>query len=121
MNTKSVLPNPGAVVWMKNGDHPHDYLKTIRYQSRTFSPFYQSKHGWSGQVVRRFSRDTGDHLDCPLCGRPYADHGYIRRHILSDCSDNKTQPDSHPYYNGMVCPGDQILTVKNIEIGRAHV
>jgi len=92
------LPIPvKASRWFKNGDHPHDYDKTISGFGKwpDISVEQQRRENWEGQVVRYFRHPEhqGDSA-CPECGLSNNAHGFI-----------DTREGWH-----RVCPGDWILT-----------
>lgn len=79
-----------ATQWFKNGDHPEDDCRLITPVPGDGEPFLSE-----GKVVRRFRHPgiSGENL-CDKCGCRIDDHGFLEQ----------------PNYNGMVCPGNWILT-----------
>jgi hypothetical protein len=84
--------------WFKTGDHPLDYIKTLRCHDydgeiRYVSPEERKVRGWEGDVVKYY---RGPNLDCECqhCGKIMRDHGWI-----------ETLEGGH-----IVCPGDWIIT-----------
>lgn len=89
-----------ATQWHKNGDHPQDYAKTIEGledgRMRSFSPTFQQRNDWEGQIVRRYRHpDVSGGALCKHCLIvSMRDHGWI-----------DTLEGGH-----IVCPGDWIIT-----------
>jgi len=79
MNTGEVVT---AYRWFKNGDHPDDYAKPVRETEHghhiIYSPEYQRRHDWEGQVIRRYRRPEVDGMGtCHQCGHVVQEHGWL--------------------------------------------
>lgn len=85
--------------WMKNGDHPLDYVRDIAEfeygELRIFTGAERKANGWEGDIVRYY-RTPGmeDKPPCKHCGQIMHNHGWI-----------DTLDGGH-----IVCPGDYIIT-----------
>ena len=85
--------------WFRNGDHPDDYARPLRYAERghdmVYSPQHQRINDWEGQVVRRYCvPGSGNMHACSHCGHVMDEHGWI-----------DVQPSGH-----IVCPGDWVIS-----------
>lgn len=89
------------IPWLKNGDHPSDFVGSIEYYDEygilcVASESDQRRAGLEGGVVGRFSgsdRLTALESVCGLCGKYMKDHG-----VLKTVDGELT-----------VCPGDVIV------------
>jgi len=83
--------------WFKNGDHPDDREGGGGGEMRV-----GSIPDPEGLVVRRFRGhpDAPGTALCPMCGQTYHEHGWIDQR----CGVNGG--------NGIVCPGDYVLTTE---------
>ena len=76
-----------ATQWWKNGDHPEDNCKWIKFDGK--------RQKGEGGVVRHYRHpDVSGGRLCERCGRRMHDHGWI-----------DTLEGGH-----VVCPGDWIIT-----------
>ena len=88
-----------ATQWMKNGDHPLDYVEDRdgfeNGELHIFTGAECKANGFEGDVVRYYRHPNvpGDSL-CEQCGQPHHIHGWI-----------DTLEQGH-----RVCPGDYIIT-----------
>lgn len=83
--------------WLRNGDHPLDYVAVVSDfgTGLDYSPQRQKEFDWEGQLVRRFRRpDVTGGTECKHCGQLMHYHGWI-----------DTLEGGH-----IVCPGDYIIT-----------
>lgn len=89
-----------ATQWMKNGDHPLDYIEDldgvdVEGLARIFTGVERKARGWEGDIVRYYRTPSTDgHTPCKHCGQIMHDHGWI-----------DTLEGGH-----IVCPGDWIIT-----------
>lgn len=110
-------PDFEASLWFKNGDHPEDYAKDVEGlengELRTWSGEHAKQNDWGGQIVRRFRRpDISGEAICPHCGKIYNDHGHLPEGEEYRTPGEELVPNVslHPKPQGLVCPGDFILT-----------
>ena len=88
-----------ATQWMKNGDHPLDYVEDRdgfeNGELHIFTGAECKANGFEGDVVRYYRHPNvpGDSL-CEQCGQPHHIHGWV-----------DTLEQGH-----RVCPGDYIIT-----------
>lgn len=88
-----------ATQWMKNGDHPLDYVEDRdgfeNGELHIFTGAECKVNGFEGDVVRYYRHPNvpGDSL-CEQCGQPHHIHGWV-----------DTLEQGH-----RVCPGDYIIT-----------
>jgi hypothetical protein len=88
-----------ATQWMKNGDHPLDYVEDRdgfeNGELHIFTGAECKANGFEGGVVRYYRHPNvpGDSL-CEQCGQPHHIHGWV-----------DTLEQGH-----RVCPGDYIIT-----------
>lgn len=93
---KSVVAK--AVLWFKNGDHPHDYQRNRNHfngdEHVVVTGEKAKELGWEGEIVRYYRHPlvSGD-AKCKQCGHIMNDHGWI-----------DTLEGGH-----IVCPGDWII------------
>ena len=95
---KNVFSNQlkSAFRWIKNGDHPDDYIKDLDGLKDGKKIIYTAQErrekNWEGEVVRYYRHPyVSGKLECPHCGKTRHEHGWI----------DKTDT--------VVCPGDIIL------------
>lgn len=85
--------------WLRNGDHPEDYLKSHEAledgEIRVFTGAERKANAWEGGVVRYFRHpDVSGETACKHCNLTMHVHGWI-----------DTLEGGH-----IVCPGDWIIT-----------
>lgn len=73
--------------WFKNGDHPGDYAQPVRELEHghhiVYSPEYQRRHDWEGQVIRRYRHPEIDGMEtCCQCGHVMQEHGMLDKPTL---------------------------------------
>lgn len=88
-----------ASQWLKNGDHPLDYIDAHEGLEggamRVFTGAERKANGWEGDVVRYYRHpEVGGETPCKHCGVRMHEHGWI-----------DTLEGGH-----IVCPGDWIIT-----------
>lgn len=88
-----------ASQWLKNGDHPQDYVEDQQGfedgELRTSTGAERKANDWEGGVVRYFRHpDVGGETACRHCGVRMHAHGWI-----------DTLEGGH-----IVCPGDWVIT-----------
>jgi hypothetical protein len=88
-----------ATQWMKNGDHPLDYVEDRdgfeNGELHIFSGAECKANGFEGEVVRYYRTPSmSDQTPCRHCGKDIHNHGWI-----------DTLEGGH-----IVCPGDYIIT-----------
>lgn len=83
--------------WMKNGDHPLDYVDDLQDPagpSGVVTAAHQRENNWEGQLVRYFRHPDYDGATVhDVCGKTWHEHGWI---------DTGS-------YGHTVCPGDWIV------------